>query len=521
MHQKRFSPPLFTLFLVIALTVIVISAVSAGEGGVPTVNGLFYGDGDVDRYVYLAESPGRAKLYYYLDDSNEFFVAGVIDRAVNDNVFGDTSDPTDQLYVQSAGWDGDFDEHNFEALYLSDSMTFRLICEGGGYSNQFRQGFLYDADGDGDPNEADWLSSPADPGQNSPLALLTASSMMWNMNNFAGGGSPSWDVTLTTQGDPPRTTMLTYKSPGDGADDDSVLDEIGYPASGPITYDTANGWEWPLVYEWNGLLDVCNGSAISVQIVTAHNSPSKDGESEIIVDATDYGDLPDSYGTTAGNNGANHLVQIRAPYLGALVEGENDGVPGPDADGDDLAALDDEDGLTFNTEDTDWTMGSGELDATIAEGDGCLDVWVDFGDDAGNLVANGDGDFEDSVDGVDEWVIQNNAVSSADPQPVNFVFNLPVGIEAASMLALRARLSPRDDAGGCSGAAYAGGAPSPTGDATGGEVEDYQVDLSEPTSAGLSDFGGAVSGAPIWALLAGGLAVLFVVVVLAGRKAAR
>ena len=53
----------------------------------PSVNGLFYGDGDDSRYNLYAENPGRSKLYYYLDGTT-LYAALVLSSSVNDNVFG-------------------------------------------------------------------------------------------------------------------------------------------------------------------------------------------------------------------------------------------------------------------------------------------------------------------------------------------------------------------------------------------------------------------------------------------------
>lgn len=62
-------------------------------------------------------------------------------------------------------------------------------------------------------------------------------------------------------------------------------------------------------------------------------------------DAFDFGDAPDSF-RTLGPHGAHHRIgNTQATLvLGTLVDAEPDGQPGSDADGDDLATSDDEDG---------------------------------------------------------------------------------------------------------------------------------------------------------------------------------
>lgn len=563
MRTKRAYLPIFALLIAAVFTAGVAllfssGATAAGPEGAPVVNGLFYGDGDDASYIYLSENPDRAKLYYYLN-GDTLYVAVVLDRAVNDNVFGDTSDDTDKLYLQSAGWAGVGNQHNFKALELSENMEFRLTCAA--IDESWIQGYLYDLDGDTDPNEADWLSGPGDNSNGGPppstfTLINTASSLQWNLNNFASGGSPSWDITLVTQGDPPRTTTDDYKSPGDGADDADVTDEIGYPPTGPITFDTANGWEWPIVYEFSVDTSACAGAPLGLQVISAHNSPPKDGDPDIPIDFYDLGDLPDSYGTTLPVTGANHLIQLNGPILGTLIDGEQDGQPTVDATGDDAGGSDDEDGLTFDLINTDWTAGNGELDATVTGGDACLDVWVDFADDAGLVVDNGDGDFFDAADGISEHVIANEQVSSSDPQPLNFIFPLPVGINEDTSVAVRARLSPRDSKGGCFGLAFSDGGPSPIGPAIGGEVEDYLVAIvagptptptatntptntptptstptntpqptptstPEPTNTELSSFGGDNSSGTGWWMAAVALLVVLGVALAMRRRPAQ
>ncbi len=50
----------------------------------------------------------------------------------------------------------------------------------------------------------------------------------------------------------------------------------------------------------------------------------------------DFGDAPDSYGTTLANNGARHSAVSTGPILGALRDTEMDGQPSAGANGDDL-----------------------------------------------------------------------------------------------------------------------------------------------------------------------------------------
>ena len=63
----------------------------------------------------------------------------------------------------------------------------------------------------------------------------------------------------------------------------------------------------------------------------------------------DFGDAPDGpYPTLLANNGAYHTI-IPNIFMGALIDPELDGLPDPNALGDDLTNLDDEDGVAFVT----------------------------------------------------------------------------------------------------------------------------------------------------------------------------
>ncbi|MCP5089621.1 MAG: hypothetical protein GY949_01720, partial [Gammaproteobacteria bacterium] len=103
----------------------------------------------------------------------------------------------------------------------------------------------------------------------------------------------------------------------------------------------------------------------------------------------DYGDVPDTYGTTNGADGARHLLD-GTTYLGGRVDSENDGQPSVNADADDTnhnpaASSDDEDGITFLTPILPGQEFRIEVTAQTAAGTGYLNAWVDF---------DGNGTFE-------------------------------------------------------------------------------------------------------------------------------
>ena len=101
----------------------------------------------------------------------------------------------------------------------------------------------------------------------------------------------------------------------------------------------------------------------------------------------DWGDAPAIYPTLLVNNGARHNI-VYGYNLGTLIDAEDDGQPTPNALGDDLTNLPDEDGVTFTT-----TLYAGQLVNIVvtATGNGFLSGWFDYNNngswgDAGDAV---------------------------------------------------------------------------------------------------------------------------------------
>jgi hypothetical protein len=68
-----------------------------------------------------------------------------------------------------------------------------------------------------------------------------------------------------------------------------------------------------------------------------------------ILEPLDFGDAPDpTYPTWLASNGARHTI-VPGFFLGASVDAELNGQPNANATGDDLAGIDDEDGVAFTT----------------------------------------------------------------------------------------------------------------------------------------------------------------------------
>lgn len=173
--------------------------------------------------------------------------------------------------------------------------------------------------------------------------------------------------------------------------------------------------------------------------------------------STDFGDAPDSYGTTIAVDGASHGI-TSGLTIGATVDREIDGQPSIAADGDGA----DEDGVRLLS-----PLGPGDtatLEVTVNNTTGTtafLQGFMDF---------NGDGDFTDAG----EQFASNVEVASGT---VNAQLNLPVAVPAGAAVGTsyaRFRLSQTTGIG-------------PTGFATTGEVEDYTFSILDAAEIANDD----------------------------------
>ena len=95
----------------------------------------------------------------------------------------------------------------------------------------------------------------------------------------------------------------------------------------------------------------------------------------------DWGDLPDSYGTTAAENGPSAKV-VPGFQLGAILDGDVNGQPSPDASRDDS-----DDGVHVVSNGGILVKGVNTLEVTVQGIGGLLTGWMDF---------NGDGHFDET-----------------------------------------------------------------------------------------------------------------------------
>jgi fimbrial isopeptide formation D2 family protein/uncharacterized repeat protein (TIGR01451 family) len=172
-----------------------------------------------------------------------------------------------------------------------------------------------------------------------------------------------------------------------------------------------------------------------------------DGDVPLPQSCDDYGDAPESYGTTSAANGPHHHVTTSTLRLGADSEFDADGLPTPAADGDDTDRNDDEDGVSAPIVQTLGQSTDVTVSATNALGlDATLAGWIDL---------DGNGTFDPA---------ERRTVSVPEGSgTASYRLTFPAPTVTRGTYA-RFRLFPGTPAD-----------PQPTGPATAGEVEDYPV----------------------------------------------
>lgn len=483
----------FRVSSAIALAALLVSAGTAEaqatpNPNAPTVNGLFYGDGDHERYVPIATSAEGGRLYGYFDTtSGRYYAAVVVSRNVNENVFGNGA------YTDSAGWKP---AHTFNRMTDSEFMGFTLTC--GKTSWTWKQGYCAQPDSPRDNTKPTWFSSHlAGAGTGTPPpGYVSSSSLVWNLNNHASGAASSWDVTAGG-----TLSYENWKSPFDPSAPDQVIGLDGYPATGAIGFSETHGWEWSMVYEFSVDLSGFGPQPVRISNISSHHSPAKSGNEDddiLISDPLyDWGDLPAPYATTSLQNGPRHEIVLGGAYLGAnQTDMEVNGKPHAAAAGDDQAGIDDEDGIVFLTPLVPGSIAQIQVTAGTA---GYLSAWMDFTGNGTltqlNLIsANGPA-------AVSAGLVADRHLS----QPGVYVFTIQVPSNASGMMPSRWRFTNLANQGG----------NSVTGLATTGEVEDHMMARigdfvwNDANGNGLQDNGEAgISGVTVKLLDADGNAVI-------------
>jgi choice-of-anchor A domain-containing protein len=276
MVKKVFSA-LFTTIFVLGMHSWVLA-----QTGAPTVNGLFYGDGDDARYSLYSTAASGSKLYFNVTN-DVLYVALVVDRSVNDIVF----DSGNSGYMTSAGWSGG----NINACRRIDSEFAEFTLEVSGVSTTWRQGLAgqTDQNSSGNPctrydrSSNTWFSDETVSGGSGtpPSSYNSSSSFVYNMNSYAEGNN-NWTMPGSD------TNADTWKSPWKNAgtaseDPNTIIDaNEGYPSTGPLTYSETYDWEWSMVYEWSVDLSEYSSTSNPIFILSgaSHHSPSKNGDED-------------------------------------------------------------------------------------------------------------------------------------------------------------------------------------------------------------------------------------------------
>ena len=160
---------------------------------------------------------------------------------------------------------------------------------------------------------------------------------------------------------------------------------------------------------------------------------------------TDFGDIASSYGTPS------HLVQS-GYHIGATApDGESSTQISANADGDDVANTDDEDTIDFSS----LTAGiASTLSVDVTGSGGFLQMWIDW---------NGNGTFNDTVDGVPEQIATDVTITGTTGT-ASIPITVPPSATTSQTFA-RVRWSSQSGLG-------------PDGAASDGEVEDHALTIT-------------------------------------------
>jgi len=172
--------------------------------------------------------------------------------------------------------------------------------------------------------------------------------------------------------------------------------------------------------------------------------------------AFDWGDAPDSYGTTSGSSGPNHILSSKLNFNG-LPDAESGGIPTASADGDDNDANDDENGLVL-INDSNSTSGTVIYTLRVTNTTGQTATvygWMDL---------NKNGTFESS---------EKQTTTTSTSGDVTLTFNHTTSLSGTYMCRFRVSLASN---------------LGPTGAGQIGEVEDHTAAFAGGLDVEFSDF---------------------------------
>ncbi|MEZ5059298.1 MAG: SdrD B-like domain-containing protein [Saprospiraceae bacterium] len=192
---------------------------------------------------------------------------------------------------------------------------------------------------------------------------------------------------------------------------------------------------------------------------------------------SDYGDLPDTYQTSAAANGPNHTLS-QTLYLGTYVDAENDGQPeamaGRMMDGDDAGTAIFSYGSNMENDDED---GVSLLTPLVPGNTACMEVTTHYDDGGFGIKAyltgwadwNGNGQFDSGEQLLFDQMIPSTTDAEVSPGDLTLPYCFEVPSSASFLdgnVFMRFRIST------VQGLDFFGSAPD-------GEVEDYKFPLAK------------------------------------------
>ena len=284
---------------------------------------------------------------------------------------------------------------------------------------------------------------------------------IFNKSNVADGdpGTPGNQPGLLSLYDYKICIQASQFNPGQPLHNYKVTD-ANQSGAGISNFSDSDG-----ILQGNGDIEI---------MITTGSSGENDHSFDFGVIPADYGDLPDSYGTTEGNNGPWHWVNNNLK-IGACVDAENDGQPqamaGLMTGGDDNNVGlnigdpcpvdgDDENGIDFTTPMIPGYQACIKVNVMNMTGSpAVLQGWIDF---------NGNGTFEPNEQlTTGDFAPSGANVPNGGLSNVTLCFDVPTGATFQGGAAFsRFRLSPM-------------GGLTPFGGGVDGEVEDYKLTLDK------------------------------------------
>jgi hypothetical protein len=277
---RAFIPMIIGLLMVAVVFMVV--GVEAGTEDIE-INGLYWGDGDYQDYIFRQESEPNGRGFLYANRLGDTIYALVrVSYTANDNAFK----PVKDSYLASVGWSPG---HALGALRGSDHLAIFLECDGDRW--EWKQDLLYDAD----PTAGlDWRSDVHGPdgapvtsstGADIPVGLIIAShsSLEYNLRNSswilitqtnASANPDDWmSLDLEPLGTISMTDVPTNINTLTGEHED-------YPFFRSTGADPGDLYEWEISYEMALDVSHCEGGVL-MGADSAHNSPAKDGDEDI------------------------------------------------------------------------------------------------------------------------------------------------------------------------------------------------------------------------------------------------